>query len=250
MKKRKPLNLLDNKGFWPEKAAVADAIKELLSLGGKRAILPVRDYGFYRGEDWRDEKGNLRAWRSVDWYVYDALNEERMQVDCSQLLFNLEHEPWRDEEVLGDHYDLFVIQEDMYDPDAEEQPPGEQEADAAAAPYAVGRCAPFHAAVVSTHRIDNNWGMPYSLIKTEVMRQICFLFGVPSALRADVRRGAGDRVYCTNTCILRPAHVAPDDWTQLTRDRLRHGPLCRECEMDLEAFFAACAEEPEHKAEA
>jgi len=115
MSRLKPLNILDNKGFWPEKAAVVDAVKEVLSIGGGLARMQVQDYGRYRSPQWRDENNNLVPWQSVDWYVYDALNEERMQVDASRLLHALTHEPWRDAKLLGDHYDLFVMEEDMYD---------------------------------------------------------------------------------------------------------------------------------------
>ena len=87
--------------------------------------------------------------------------------------------------------------------------------------------------------------MPYSLIKTEVMRQVCFLFGIPSPARPDVRKADRHAVYCGNTCILRPAAQAPDDWMTLTRDRLRFGPLCVQCEAELRQFFKDCAGERE-----
>jgi hypothetical protein len=80
MKRFKPLNILDNKGFWPEKAAVADAIKELLILGECAKALPVNDFGRYRAPEWRDENNNLVPWQSVDWYVYDARTGDKVYV--------------------------------------------------------------------------------------------------------------------------------------------------------------------------
>jgi hypothetical protein len=234
VKKNKPLNLLDNKGFWPEKAAVADGIKDLLSLGGAQAALSVRDYGHYRSPQWRDQNNNLVPWQSVDWYVYDALDEERMQVDCSRMLSNLAHEPWRDEKLLGDHYDLYVIEEDMFDPEDGGKPP---------LPYVVGRCKPLVGGVISTNRITVMSCPPYNLIKTEVMRQVCFMFGIPSRTRPDVAVSKGGQAFCPNTCILRAASIAPDDWLLLTMDRLRCGPLCPLCLEELRSFFAECATE-------
>jgi len=236
MGKLKPLNILDNKGFWPEKAAVLDAVKEVLALGGGQDQMPWQDFGRYRSPQWRDENNNLVPWHSVDWYVYDALDEDRMQVDSSRLLHDLSHEPWRDARLLGDHYDLFVMDEDMYDP-------ADGEGGGSAPGYSVGCCEPFRAAVVSTHRIEHVWGMPYGCVKTEVMRQICFMFGVPSRWRDDVREAEDGRAYCTNICILRQSCVAPDDWERLTADRIKRGPLCEYCTKDLRMFFRAAAQQ-------
>jgi len=232
MDKFKPLNILDDKGFWPEKAAVIDGIKEVLALAGCADRLPVQDYGRYRSPQFRDERNNLIPWQSVDWYVYDALDEDRMQVDSSRLLHDLTSEPWRDERLLGDHYDLLVLEEDMFD----------LSNGGAGVAYSVGRCEPFLAAVISTHRIEHIWGMPYGCVKTEVMRQVCFMFGIPSRERDDVEKDENGMAYCRNVCILRRARVAPEDWERLTADRIKHGPLCEHCLHDLRQFFQTGSE--------
>jgi hypothetical protein len=225
-RKYKPLSLLNNKGFWPEKAAIVDAIKEVLTLGKCRRPLPISDFGRYRDHRWRDESHELVPYRSVDWYVYDALDEGRMQVNADHILRSFATEPWRLPNALGDHYDLFIMEEDMFDPDG---PSKEAPVD-----YVVGRCQRYTAAVISTFRIEHIWGMPYSYLKTEVMRQLCFMFGVPD----------GEGTYCGHpTCILRPAHVAPGDWEALTEDRLASGPFCEGCTRDLQHFFEQVAED-------
>jgi hypothetical protein len=228
MNRYKPLNLLNNKGFWPEKAAIVDAIKEVLTLGKCKAPPPISDYGRYRGPNWRNDQNELVPFHSVDWYVYDAMDEQRMQVDVAQILRSFAVEPWREEDSLGDHYDLFVMDEDMFDPDVG---PGDE-----GGSYVVGRAERMTAAVISTYRIEHIWGMPYSYLKTEVMRQLCFMFGVPNVHR-ETAVPLHDMLYCSNTCILRPAFVAPDDWEKLTEDRLTHGPLCEACTDDLQRFF-------------
>ncbi|KPK65706.1 MAG: hypothetical protein AMK73_02215 [Planctomycetes bacterium SM23_32] len=232
--KYKPLNLLNNKGFWPEKAAIVDAIKEVLTIGKCRAPLPISDYGRYRDRHWRGDDNELVPYHSVDWYVYDALDEDRLQVNAEQILKSLATEPWRRKDVLGDHYDLFIMEEDMYDP--------EEGRDGSQVGYLVGRSERLTAAVISTYRIEHIWGMPYSYLKTEVMRQLCFMFAVPDVRREDVT-AEGDALYCKNVCILRRAEVAPDDWERLTRERLRFGPLCEPCTQDLRRFFEQVAEE-------
>jgi hypothetical protein len=229
----KPLNLLNNKGFWPEKAAIVDAIKEILTIGKCRRPMPISDFGRYRDKGWRSQDNDLVPYRSMDWYVYDALDEDRMQVDVGQLLRSFADEPWRDEDSIGDHYDLFVMEEDMFD---------RQCADDSRARYVVGRSQRLTAAVISTYRIEHIWGMPYSYLKTEVMRQLCFMFGVPDIRRGDLTVEA-DGAHCGDVCILRPAYVAPDDWEGLTEDRLTRGPFCEACTRDLRRFFEDLAHE-------
>ncbi len=221
---------MNNMGFWPDKVAIIDAIKEILMLGKCRKPLPVRDYGFYRDRQWRTDDNALVPYQSVDWYVYEALDEDRMQVDSQRILQSFRVEPWRKE----DHYDLFVMEEDMFDPVSVRRG---QRSD-----YAVGKADQFSAAVISTYRIAHIWGMPYSYLKTEVMRQLCFMFGLPDERRADLLAEDAAR-YCPNVCILRPAKVAPDDWDRLTADRLARGALCPECTADLQRFFEQAAEE-------
>ncbi|MFW6189190.1 MAG: hypothetical protein ACOC7T_02055 [Planctomycetota bacterium] len=234
MKKFKPLNLLNDKGFWPDKVAIADAIKEILIIGRCRKPMSVQDFGQYRSQEWRDEDDDLVPYQSVDWYVFDALNEDRMQVDCERILRDFSEEPWRKDSSLGDHYDLFVMEEDMFDP-------GEAEAEGGPG-YTVGKSEKLRAAVISTHRIEHIWGLPYSYLKTEVMRQLCFMFGVPDPEREDVVV-EGDSARCTQVCILRPARVAPDDWERLTEDRLKQGALCESCARGLQRFFQQAAYE-------
>ena len=234
MKRFKPLNLLNNKGFWPEKVAIIDAIQEILTLGECRKPMPIQDFDRYRDRSWRNEDNDLVPYKSVDWYVYDAMDEERMQVDSDRILHSFATEPWRRENMLGDHYDLFVMEEDMFDPGGGYGGSGTD--------YAVGKAERMTAAVVSTHRLEHIWGMPYSYLKTEVMRQLCFMFGVPDLGRDDVTVD-GDGLHCKNVCILRPAHVAPDDWEVLTEDRISKGALCGHCTQDLREFFERVAKE-------
>ena len=230
MKKFKSINIMDNMGFWPEKASLIDAIKDILSLGYCEGQFPVKDFGHFRSPQWRDDDDVLVPWQSVDWYIYDSLNEERIQVNARSLLHNLSNEPWRDERLLGDHYDLFIMQEDMYLPDDDGN-------DDATPGYCVGANIPFTAAVISSHRLEHIWGMPYSCIKTEVMRQFCFLFGLPSTWRDDVTHHSDGKAFCNNICILRDVQHAPEEWESLTEDRLREGALCESCEDDLRCFF-------------
>lgn len=236
MKQLKPLNVMDNIGFWPERAAIIDAIQDVLHYGNGAGEMSVRDYGRYRSSDWRDEGNNLVPWQSVDWYVFDALSEDRMQVDAMQMLDSLSTEPWRDNRLIGDHYDLFLMAEDMYMP----TPTGETESIA----YCVGASKRDLAAVVSIHRIDHIWGLPYGSTKTEVMRQLCFMFGIPNRARSDVERSlkVGHGFFCTNECILSAAEEAPEDWDRLTEQRIQQTAFCEHCQEDLQDFFTVAGD--------
>ena len=97
--------------------------------------------------------------------------------------------------------------------------------------------APMGARMVGVEFINCN-AIIHKNLKTEVMRQLCFMFGVPGPGREDLL-AEDDRHYCPNVCILRPAHVTPDDWERLTEDRLAKGALCEECTGELREFFAA-----------
>jgi len=228
----KPINILDSVGYWPERGAIIDSITELLTLGGLKRPLPVRDFGRYRDPNWRDENNALRPYQSSDWFISTSMNEDRFQVNGKRLLETFENEPWRREDLLGDHYDVFVMAEDMFLPQAGDM----------GGRYSVGEARPLVGAVVSTHRIDSMWGDPYSYLKTELMRQLCFMFGLPGKDRDDVKECRG-KTYCKNTCILRHAHNAPADWERMTFDRLRNGPLCKSCQRDLKSFFAVAEKE-------
>ena len=74
-------------------------------------------------------------------------------------------------------------------------------------------------------------------------KNVFLAFGSAAVMQAGISLVAGEHLYCKNTCILRPAQIAPEDWTTLTEERLRHGALCDSCLEDLRDFFTSAASE-------
>lgn len=220
----KPFNLLDTRSLRQERMAVVDAIQECLTLAGLTEAPAIRDFGHYRAPNWRDDEGELQAHLSVDWYISHAWNMAKEKLNATRLMKTVAAEPWRHEELLGDHYDVWLVDHEMYDASNPDE-------DASVA----GLSLPSVGLVLSVRPFEEV-GLPtYSLLKTAALHQLGHLFGLPDMRRHDVQLRSG--VHCANTCTMRGAACTPEDWTQLTNDRLTHGPYCEQCVNDLRNFL-------------
>ena len=215
-----PITVLDTRHFRPERSAVMDAIVETLEAAGVEEPPAIRDYGHYRAPNWRDENGALRPHLSVDWYVLNAFDEMRQQVNAAELMESLSVEPWRDESLLGDHYDIILVEYDLFDP-----------REGTSNEYVVGAGEPGIGAVMSSHRFERLDLLEYCLLKTEALHEMGHAFGIPNPKRRDLDLERG--LHCSNKCVMRNATRAPDDWQRLTADRLKAGPFCQACIRDL-----------------
>jgi predicted Zn-dependent protease len=205
--------------------AVVDAVKELLERGQPPRPMTVNDYGCWRHPLWRDQESRLQPFLSVDWYVANAWDVERQQVNANVLMETLALEPWRRAEAIGDHYDVLVVDQDLY---SQQRPTDED--------FIVGIARPAVGTVVSTHRLES-LSDPFFVLKTIVIHELCHVFGTPDPSRTDVDRSHG--AHCTNRCVMRfPAH-SPRDWEHFTEDRFLVGPLCLNCTEDLRRYFHA-----------
>ena len=219
----KPVNILDTQTFRPERMAVVDGIKELIERCRPAQPITVNDYGCWRHPLWRDQENKLQPFLSVDWYLDTAWDEHRHQVNANTMMDAIASEPWRREDVIGDHYDIFVVDQDLY---ALERPTDED--------FIVGIARQSVGTVVSTFRLEA-LSDPFFVLKTIMMHEMCHVFGTPDPRRDDVDRSRG--VHCTNRCIMRyPAHT-PSDWERFTEDRFLVGPLCINCTDDLWRHF-------------
>ncbi|NOZ20739.1 MAG: hypothetical protein GXP25_06575 [Planctomycetes bacterium] len=224
MEKRvKPINLLDSAILRPERLAVIDAVKEVMTLAHVSKAITLHDYGCWRHQQWRNEENALVPFLSVDWYVANAWDQSRMQVNGEILLTLLEEEPWRRPELLGEHYDILILDEDLYTT----QPDWPDDFIVAIARADVGTA-------ISTHRLGTH---PFTILKTVVMHQLAHVFGVPQHDRNDLDHRWG--AHCTHDCVMRYPEKTPEDWEALTMDRFRQGPFCEGCLRDLRQFFAA-----------
>jgi len=220
----KPVNILDTQSFRPERMAVVDAVKELIERSHPPQPITVNDFGCWRHPLWRDPENRLQPFLSVDWYLANAWDQERQQVNGNTLMDTIVSEPWRREDVIGDHYDIFVVDQDLY---AHERPTSED--------FIVGIARPAIGTVVSTYRLES-LSDPFFLLKTVIMHEMCHVFGTPDRKREDVDRQAHG-VHCTNRCIMRFPARTPQDWERFTEDRFLVGPLCINCSEDLWRHF-------------
>jgi len=216
--------LVDTRSLRQERTAVVDAVHECLKLGGVEKLPHVRDYGHYRDPSWRGEDGELMPHLSVDWYIVESWNNAKEKINGARLLSTLQEEPWRKEEFLGDHYDVWVVDQEIYD---ETHLDGDSSV--------VGMSLPSVGIVLSAWPFDSV-GLPtYGLLKTAALHELGHLFGLPSISRDDVAFDAG--VHCTNCCVMRSAGAEPERWIELTQDRLMHGSYCDSCTAELRAHL-------------
>jgi len=219
----KPVNILDTQSFRPERMAVVDAVKELVERCHPPQPIIVNDYGCWRHPLWRDPENKLQPFLSVDWYLSNAWDSERQQVNANILMDTIASEPWRRQGAIGDHYDIFVVDQDMY---ALQRPTDED--------FIVGFAQRFVGTVVSTYRLEGLSDL-FFLLKTIMMHEMCHVFGTPNPGREDVDRAHG--AHCTNRCIMRFPARTPQDWERFTEDRFLVGPLCINCGEDLWRHF-------------
>ncbi|MBM4032381.1 MAG: hypothetical protein FJ291_11405 [Planctomycetes bacterium] len=224
MKYLKPINLLDERPYRPERLAVYDALYDLFVTAGLDAPPPVADYGAWRHPAYMDPRGYMVPYLSVKWYVEHAREAKRRRVNAQAVLAAFRDEPWRHKDMLGDHYDFLLVDQPLFDP-AEEEHFG-----LASTP---GSALVGVGAVLSTSGIDRLERVAYSLLKTLAMRVAAHLFGVP-ALRSECLAMA-PRVACENPCLLGPCLRMPEDLERLTDLRLAGPPLCDLCVADLRA---------------
>ena len=221
---KRPFHLLDTRNLRQERLAIVDAIQECLTLARASEPVPIRDYGRYRAPNWRGEDGDLQAHLSVDWYIADAWNMAKEKLNATQLMKTVSEEPWRKEELLGDHYDIWLVDQELYDESSIEH-------DASVA----GLSLPEVGMVISM-RLFEKLGLPtYSLLKTAAMHHLGHLFGLPDMSRDDVQFDSG--VHCGNPCTMRSVACSVEDWLTLTDLRLTHGPYCEQCLGDLRTEF-------------
>jgi predicted Zn-dependent protease len=207
-----------------EKKAVLDGVAELIRLTGVSGIDLV-DFGAWRNKDHKNPDGSLKRFQSADWYVQRGRETSRngRQLNADTMQLALGSEPLRNPQKGGkDHYDIFIVTDDMYSGDTN---------------FVIGIAQPGIGTTISTHRFKEleDRGR-FECIKTETMHELGHVFGLLPAERIkDVEYSLGK--HCTNICIMRQGLRLPDDWVNMTNDRLKYGALCRTCETGLKKYF-------------
>ena len=224
----KPINILDARPYRPERMAVVDAVGDVFVAAGLGMVPPLHDYGCWRHPRATDAQGYLVPFLSVTWYIEQAREPSRRRVNAQRVMAAFRQEPWRNDDSLGDHYDLLLMDDPMFDP-AEQQHFG--------LPTTPSYSVPGIGIVLSTAGLDDLGRVSYSLLKTLAMREVLHAFGVPGIRREAL--ALTPRVACTNPCVLGPCIDVPRDLERLTDRRLAGPPLCDLCLAELRANLAA-----------
>lgn len=205
----------------PQLGAVIKGIREVLEIGDIEREVEVRSLGIWRDLGYHKETV-LVAWKSVDWYVDDARRatpHQTGQINGDRFITLLLNEPWQE---LEPHYDVVVLRSDLW---------------AEGTNFVIGLAVKGYATVISVNRFQ---ALPMKeqldCITTEAAHEVGHVFGLVSDERTEnVEMSLGK--HCTNRCTMRQGLNVPTDWQAITRDRLRHGMFCAQCEKDLKGFW-------------
>lgn len=138
------------------------------------------------------------------------------QVDADSLLVAIQ-----DRRI--DYYQVYLVQADLSNGRPEDE-------------FVLGWSFPLTGSVISPHRLRTlNRQQRRECFKTVSMHELGHVFDLPLKTRDDLVHSVG--AHCPNICIMRQGLNVPDDWLQITADRLAHGPLCEQCLADLRKFF-------------
>ena len=210
----KPIYIMNEPGISIiEKDAVITGIQTLLGLAiVKRDMV---DYGA-----WNSGIGLEKKYQSVDWYLEQGRRKSNRpnQLRANTIVHLLLSEPWRQQ---TDHYDVLITHQDLYDEGLN---------------FVVGSAIAHVGTVISVNRFRGlNEKLSYECIKTASIHEVGHVFGLPNPRRKDIAQSLGG--HCINGCVMRQGLTVPTDWINMTRDRLRYGPLCRNCQADLLDHF-------------
>lgn len=203
-----------------EKKAVLDGALELIKLSKKR--MDLFDLGVFKSENFLDINGYLNEYQSVDWYIEKGRETGRgNQLNVDTMQFLLCFEPWRKNQG-EDHYDIFVVNEDMFSQGTN---------------FVIGLAQEGIGTTISTYRFKElDKKTKYECIKTETMHELGHAFGLPPSERTkNVENSLG--LHCKNKCIMRQGLTLPKDWIKISKDRIKHGALCSTCEKNLVNYF-------------
>ncbi|OQA04835.1 MAG: hypothetical protein BWY68_00101 [bacterium ADurb.Bin400] len=201
--------------------AVFSGIRAVLEAAKVSSRINILNFGAFRMDPYRHPDGKLADYRSIDWYLHQgAIHSARPnQLDASVILHCLLTEPWQ-QHIR--HYDVAVLHSDIYADNNN---------------FIIGVAQPSLGTVISTHRFRNlDRHTQWACVETETIHELGHVFGLIPQHRTDNVEDSLGR-HCTNRCAMRQGLSVPDDWKQISLDRLRHGPFCAICQYDLRVYF-------------
>ena len=218
----RPLFLMHEEGVSSAQlSAVLDAINEVLAIAATPSPIAVKNFGVWRQPNYETAVRQLTAWNSVDWYIGYAREacKKPGQIDAQALIDLMYSEPWQDDLC---HYDVIITKSDLTAKDLN---------------FCIGLAVECVGTVISINRfLALEHSLQLECIKTETMHEVGHVFGlIPEERTDNVEFSLGK--HCTNRCTMRQGLSLPDDWINITKDRLRFGAFCPTCQRDLQTYF-------------
>lgn len=208
--------------------AVLEGVEQLLKLAQMAKVMPIVEFSAWAAH--KDEDTELLI--GFDGVLEcigrsQQTNPRRDQVNGVAIVECLEDKVWRESIP---HYDVLVLERDMYSGEPDNS-------------FIIGVATSGIGAVISVYRyLQLERGEQYECIVTETMHEVGHVLGlVPDYRDYDYRDYNVEDVlgkHCTNICVMRQGLRVPADTKRKTRDRLKYGALCTDCQRNLREFFS------------
>lgn len=206
-----------------EKNLAIETLEEILDIAEVGKQMRIFNLGVWRMKEYRDSKGKLIPYRSVDWYVDDCFDPERRQVCANRSLIRVAHDLV---DAKLPHYDVILTAKDLYTKNVN---------------FIVGLAEEGIGTIISVNRFRGILGrrIQSEAKKQELYHEVGHVFGLPNEKRGyALTRSLG--THCTNKCSLRQGLSVPKDWILFAYDRMKTGKIyCDACVRDLRNYFSS-----------
>lgn len=218
-----PIYLINENGIDPvDNKAVIEGIETILKIAGVENKIKILDYSELIGKKYISPDGSSKEYKSLDYYLQQGkiVSRKATKLNATKIINLCAYEI----AISGyKHYYVLILKSDIYLENTD---------------FVIGAGKKGHCAIISTYRfkdLDDN--RKYEVIKAEAMHEIGYVFGIPNNNRkTNVENNIG--LHCTNECVMRQGLCIPDDWIEMTNNRLKsRKPLCDECIDDLKTYF-------------
>lgn len=202
--------------------SVLSVLSTMIQLANGQNYCQVKNLNKWRPEGWlMPDSRTMAPYRSVYWYIKNALNDERKQLFVTRLVSDLYEEPWQNDTP---HYDVLVTGRDLYDTGCN---------------FVIGSAVRGHLAILSTARFQKlSEQISMRCFETEVLHEIGHMFGLPDPTRGDGTISESLGAHCTNPgCTMRQGLRVPDDWIRMSAERHPQRPFCPTCLGELRHWF-------------
>lgn len=177
-------------------------------------------FGDWHEADYRDARGALVPYKSIEWQISSKLMSRRGQLDADQFAYDMYGDPYQKSHP---HQEVVFTNQDMRSRDTN---------------FVIGVAVPDLGTLISLWRLSSitDPDLRTECIRTEIFHEVGHVLGLPSARRGVERLEKSLGSHCRSEgCSMKQGLNVPHDWINFTRQRLVRGgrPFCSECVTDL-----------------